>query len=73
MASPETGALITIADLPFNVYLCSGMDVDSDGTAYAALGTDNGSQLFTINLGSGVATYLGDIAGSPVHSIAMRP
>jgi Domain of unknown function (DUF4394) len=73
MASVETGALITIADLPFNVYLCSGMDVDSDGTAYAALGTDNGSQLFTIDLGSGVPTYLGDIAGSPVHSIAVRP
>jgi Domain of unknown function (DUF4394) len=73
MASAETGALTTVANLPFNVYLCSGMDVDSDGTAYAALGTDNGSQLFTINLTSGAPTYLGDIAGSPVHSIALRP
>jgi hypothetical protein len=73
MASAESGALITIADLPFNVYLCSGMDVDSDGTAYAALGTDGGSQLFTIDLGSGEPTYLGDISGSPVHSIAVRP
>jgi hypothetical protein len=73
LASAETGALTTIADLPFNVYLCSGMDVDSDGTAYAALGTDNGSQLYTIDLGSGVPKYLGDIAGSPVHSIAVRP
>jgi Domain of unknown function (DUF4394) len=72
-ASGETGALTTVAALPFNVYLCSGMDVDSDGTAYAALGTDNGSQLFTIDLTSGVPTYLGDIAGSPVHSIAVRP
>jgi hypothetical protein len=73
MASAETGALTTVATLPFNVYLCSGMDVGSDGTAYAALGTDNGSQLFTIDLTSGAPTYLGDIAGSPVHSIAVRP
>jgi hypothetical protein len=73
MASAETGALTTVANLPFNVYLCSGMDVDSDGTAYAALGTDNGSQLFTIDLTKGTPTYLGDIAGSPVHSITVRP
>jgi Domain of unknown function (DUF4394) len=73
MASAETGALTTVASLPFNVYLCSGMDVDSDGTAYAALGTDSGSELYTIDLGSGAPTYLGDIAGSPVHSIAVRP
>jgi Domain of unknown function (DUF4394) len=73
MASAETGALTTVADLPFNVYLCSGMDVASDGTAYAALGTDSGSELYTINLTSGAPTYLGDIAGSPVHSIAVRP
>ena len=32
MASAETGALTTVADLPFNAYLCSGMDIDSDGT-----------------------------------------
>jgi hypothetical protein len=73
MASAETGALTTVADLPFNVYLCSGMDIDTDGTAYAALGTDSGTELYTIDLGSGVPTYLGDIAGSPVHSIALRP
>ena len=73
MASAETGALTTVADLPFNVYLCSGMDIDTDGSAYAALGTDSGSELYTIDLGSGAPTYLGDIAGSPVHSIALRP
>lgn len=71
--SAETGALVTVADLPFNVYLCSGMDIDADGTAYAALGTDSGSQLYTIDLTSGATTLLGGIAGSPVHSIALRP
>jgi hypothetical protein len=72
-ASAETGALTTVADMPFNVYLCSGMDIDTDGTAYAALGTDSGSELYTIDLENGNPTYLGDIAGSPVHSIALRP
>ena len=72
-ASAETGALTTVASLPFNVYLCSGMDVDSDGTAYAALSTDTGSELYTIDLVTGVPTYLGSVAGSPVHSVAVRP
>ena len=55
------------------MYLCSGMDIDSDGTAYAALGTDSGSELYTIDLVSGSPTYLGGIAGAPVHSSALRP
>jgi uncharacterized protein DUF4394 len=71
--SPATGALTTVATFGFNVYLCSGLDIDTDGTAYAALSTDNGSQLYTIDLTTAAATLLGDIAGSPVHSIALRP
>ncbi len=71
--SPAAGEISTVADLPFNVYLCSGMDIHSDGTAYASLATDAGQQLYTINLTTGAATLLGDIAGSPVHSIAVRP
>jgi hypothetical protein len=69
----ETGAVTTVADLPFNVYVCSGIDVDSDGMAYAALATDSGSELYTIDLSSGATELLGSIAGSPVHSIALRP
>ena len=68
-----TGELTTVADIGFNLYLCSGLDIDSDGTAYAALSTDAGNELYTINLATGVASLLGDIAGSPVHSIALRP
>ena len=71
--SVETGGLTTVAELPFNVYLCSGMDIDADGTAYAALGTDSGSELYTIDLATGDTALLGGIAGSPVHSIALRP
>ena len=71
--APATGELTTVGSLPFNVYICSGMDIDSDGTAYASLATDNGSELYTINLQTGGTTLLGGIAGSPVHSIALRP
>ncbi|HEY7613302.1 MAG TPA: DUF4394 domain-containing protein [Gemmatimonadales bacterium] len=73
MVSPETGALTTIADLSFNVYLCAGLDIDTDGTAYAALSTDSGSELYTIDLTSGAATWLGDVEGSPILSVALRP
>lgn len=71
--SPATGELTTVGNLPFNVYICSGMDVDTDGTAYASLATDAGQELYTINLQTGAASFLGGIAGSPVHSIALRP
>jgi Domain of unknown function (DUF4394) len=71
--SPATGTLTTVATFGLNVYLCSGLDIDTDGTAYAALATDDGNQLYTIDLASAAATLLGDIAGSPVHSIALRP
>jgi hypothetical protein len=70
--SPATGELTTVGNLPFNVYICSGMDVDTDGTAYASLATDAGQELYTINLQTGAASFLGGIAGSPVHSIALR-
>lgn len=71
--SQQTGEVTTVADLPFNVYLCGGLDVDTDGTAYAALSTDNGSELYTVDLLTGSTELLGSIAGSPVHSIALRP
>ena len=65
--------MTTVGDLPFNVYICSGMDIDTDGTAYASLSTDAGSELYTVNLQTGAATLLGGIFGSPVHGIAVRP
>jgi len=71
--APATGALTTVATFGFNVYLCSGLDIETDGTAYGALSTGDGSQLYTIDLATAATTLLGDIAGSPVHSIALRP
>jgi Domain of unknown function (DUF4394) len=65
-----TGEIVTVGGFGFNVYLCSGLDIDSDGTAYAALATDGGSELYTLDLSSGAASYLGEI-GATVHSIAL--
>jgi hypothetical protein len=70
---PATGALTTVGGFGFNVYLCSGMDIDTDGTAYAAMSTDNGSELYTLDLATGAATLLGEIGGAPIHSIALKP
>ena len=70
--SQSTGYLTTITTLPFNIYVCSGLDIDADGTAYAALATDDGSELYTIDLETGATDLQGGI-GAPVHSIALRP
>lgn len=70
---PTTGALTTVGGFGFNVYLCSGMDIDTNGTAYAALSTDTGSELYTVDLTTGAATLLGQIGGAPIHSIALKP
>jgi hypothetical protein len=70
---PATGALHTVGDLGFNAYLCSGLDIDTDGTAYAAISTDSGSELYTLNLATGEGTLLGKIAGGAIHSIALKP
>ena len=69
---PATGGLATVGSFGFNVYLCSGFDVDTDGTGYASLSTGNGSELYTIDLASGDATRLGNI-GPAVHSLAVAP
>lgn len=69
----STGRIETVRVLPFNVYLCSGLDMGPDGVAYAALSTDSGSELYTVDLLSGDVSLVGGIGGSPVHSIAVRP
>lgn len=71
--SQATGEIETLRKLPFNVYLCSGLDVGPDGTGYAALSTDSGSELYRVDMVTGYVTLVGGIAGSPVHSITVRP
>jgi hypothetical protein len=67
-----TGELTTVGTFGFNVYLCSGFDIDADGTAYATLSTDAGSEVYTIDLANGATNYLGQLPGA-VHSIALAP
>jgi uncharacterized protein DUF4394 len=69
---PATGGLTTVGGFGFNVYLCSGFDIDADGTGYASLSTDNGSELYTVDLATGAAALLGNI-GPAVHSLALAP
>ena len=70
--TPATGEMTTVAAFGFNVYLCSGFDIDADGTGYATLSTDAGSEVYTIDLASGATTLLGRLPGA-VHSIALAP
>ena len=68
--NPAAGSMNTIGSLGVpNLNSLQGFDIASDGTAYAAIGTPGGSQLFTINLGTGQATLVGAI-GSPVVGLA---
>lgn len=63
--SANGGQLTTTGALGFNTSALVGLDIAEDGTAFASLtspliGTTN-SQLFTINLATGVATLVGTI------------
>jgi hypothetical protein len=69
---PATGGLTTVGGFGVNAYLCSGLDIEADGTAYASLSTDNGSELYKVDLATGAATLLGNI-GPAVHSLALAP
>jgi hypothetical protein len=63
--SPNTGTLFPVGVLGFNTSDLVGFDISRDtGVAFASLTTPGaGSQLFTINLGSGAATLVGSIGG----------
>jgi hypothetical protein len=65
-----TGELTTVGTFGFNVYLCSGFDIDADGTAYATLSTDAGSEVYTIDLANGATTYLGQLPGECTASLS---
>ena len=68
--NPAAGTMNTIGSLGIpNLNSLQGFDIASDGTAFAAIGTPGGSQLFTINLGTGQATLVGAI-GNPVVGLA---
>jgi hypothetical protein len=67
---PNSGTLVTVGALGVDTMSIAGFDVaGSDGTAYAALvpagqaGSSQRAGLYTINLTTGAATFLGKIGG----------
>jgi hypothetical protein len=62
---PNNGTQVSQGPLNVNVGAVGGMDIDLAGVAYAALTPTNGSitNLYTINLGTGNATLVGQIDG----------
>jgi Domain of unknown function (DUF4394) len=75
---PNAGVLTTVGSLGVDVSEIAGFDVAaSDGTAYASLihrvrsGRSNRAGLYTIDLETGVATFIGKIGGpKPLLSLA---
>jgi hypothetical protein len=76
---PTTGQLITVGALGVNVNEIAGFDIRTTGggdVAYATFLTDNKRDgLYTVNLGSGAATFLGGLnkKAKAVRDIAMVP
>lgn len=71
---PNSGVLNTVGSLGVNTTSVVGFDVAaSDGTAYASLLLDGDKRagLYTINLSTGAATFLGTIGGpKPLSALA---
>lgn len=63
---PNDGTLVTVGPLGDDFLDAAGFDVAPNGTAYAALltGERRSSRLYTIDLGSGLATFVGRIRGN---------
>jgi hypothetical protein len=73
---PTAGTLHTVGALGVDVTALLGFDIGADGVAFAAMQTttDNRSSLYTINLGTGAATAVGQIDGGiEVRDIAIEP
>ena len=78
LASPNSGRLTTRGALGFNTTSAVGFDIigSGTGTAYATLTSAGAfrSQLFTINLTTGLASLIGDVNyDRPLIGIAIAP
>lgn len=73
---PNAGTLNTVGGLGVNTTGAVGFDISVSGIGYAAL-TDNGTSLaslYTINLGTGAATLVGQIGdGTPLQGLTAVP
>jgi hypothetical protein len=69
VVTPNDGTLMTVGSLGLAVSDLVGFDISGiTGTAYAALTAPNASVsgLYTIDLGTGMATFIGEIGGGSV-------
>ncbi|TAJ22206.1 MAG: DUF4394 domain-containing protein [Planctomycetota bacterium] len=74
--SPNSGQLFTVGSLGVDAAGIGGFDISVLGGAFAALQPQSGggSRLFAIDLATGKATSLGDVAGGlRLADIAVRP
>lgn len=67
--SPNTGVLTLVGPLGVDTSAVAGFDIIGAGTAFAALSTQTGSGLYSINLSTGAATLIGTIAAPGIGSI----
>jgi hypothetical protein len=61
MPDPSTGQVTTIGLTGVSTAPCAALDVGGDGVMYASMTTSGINHLYTMNLGSGAATLLGEI------------
>ncbi len=70
--SAGTGQLFTVGNAGIVFIEPTGLDIASDGTAYALLSsTDSRNQLFTINLATGATSRIGGIGAELLRDIAV--
>jgi hypothetical protein len=76
LPSPNNGKMVTVGALGVNTSEFVGFDITGDtGIAYASLTAgSSGSGFYTINLATGAATLVGNIANSaPLRGISVAP
>ncbi len=76
-ASPNAGTLSTVGALGFDTDRFVGFDIltrpDGTNTAFASLRVNGVEGLYTINLASGAASFIGTIGASQLTGLAVAP
>lgn len=76
-SAPNAGTLTTVGDLGVNANGFLGFDIATDAlgtnTAYASLRVGGVDGLYTINLATGSATFVGAIAANQLFGLAAAP
>jgi hypothetical protein len=74
MPDPANGQVTTIGSTGVSTSACAALDMGDDGVLYATMTVDQTNQLYTMNLGTGAATGLGEInVVASIQSIAVAP